>query len=79
VTCREFAEFMADYLSGELPADRCAAFEQHLRLCVNCQKYLASYRETVELGRRAFADDDRAVPATVPEELVRAILAARKA
>jgi anti-sigma factor RsiW len=70
---------MADYLAGDLPADTRAAFDHHLRLCVNCQRYLASYRETVELGRRAFADDDRAVPATVPEDLVKAILAARKA
>jgi len=79
MTCREFADFMADYLSGELPADSRSAFEQHLRLCVNCQKYLAGYEETVKLGKRAFDDDDDAVPSRVPEELVRAILAAKRA
>jgi anti-sigma factor RsiW len=78
VTCREFADFMADYLSGELPQDSRVAFEHHLRICANCQKYLAGYEATVKLGRRAFADDDAAVPAQVPEELVQAILAARK-
>jgi anti-sigma factor RsiW len=78
VTCREFAEFIADYLSGELPPDRRAAFERHLGLCVNCQKYLAGYEETVKLGKRVFADDDAAVPRQVPEELVQAILAARR-
>ena len=77
MTCREFADFIADYLSAELPQDRRSAFEQHLRLCVNCQKYLAGYEETVKLGRRAFADEDAPVPAQVPEELVQAILRAK--
>ena len=78
MTCREFADFMADYLSGELPPDARAHFEHHLSLCVNCGRYLMSYQETVKLGRKAFEDDDADVPATVPEDLVNAILAARK-
>jgi anti-sigma factor RsiW len=77
VTCREFADFMADYLSNELPPDHRRPFEHHLSLCLNCQRYLTSYRETVALGKRAFADDDAALPADVPEGLVKAILAAR--
>src|SRR5262249_37934138 len=79
VTCREFADFIAAYLSGELAPDSRPAFELHLRLCVNCQKYLAGYEETMKLGKRAFADDEAAVPDQVPEELVQAILTARRA
>jgi anti-sigma factor RsiW len=78
VTCREFADFMMDYLSGELSSESRAPFEHHLSLCANCQKYLTSYEETVKLGKRAFAVDDAALPADVPEELVKAILAARR-
>jgi anti-sigma factor RsiW len=78
VTCREFADFIADYLSGELPGNSRASFEHHLTLCVNCRKYLAGYEATVKLGQRAFDDDDAAVPPEVPEELVQAILMARK-
>ena len=78
MTCREFADFMMDYLSGELPAERRAQFEQHLSLCDNCRKYLTSYEETVKLGKAAFDDDKGAVAADVPEELVNAILAARR-
>ena len=77
MTCREFADFMADYLSGELGPELRHAFDYHLSLCVNCVRYLASYRETVALGKRAFEDQDAAVPAEVPEDLVKAILAAR--
>lgn len=76
MTCREFAEFLDAYLRGELaPAER-AEFERHLVVCEACVNYLASYRETVRLAQLAFTDE--ALPADVPEDLVRAILAARK-
>ena len=77
VTCREFADFMADYLSGELAPELRQPFDYHLSLCVNCERYLASYRETVALGKRAFDDVDAELPSEVPEDLVKAILAAR--
>ena len=77
MTCREFADFMMGYLSGELSSESRAEFERHLSLCNNCRRYLASYEETVKLGKRAFEDDDANVPSQVPEELVKAILAAR--
>ena len=76
MTCREFADFIADYLSGELPGESLAQFEHHLTLCPNCQRYLDAYRATVKLGKAAFADGGAAVPHDVPEDLVKAILAA---
>jgi len=53
-------------------------FDHHLTLCRNCVRYLAQYRETIAAGRAAFQDPEAAVPADVPEDLVRAILAARQ-
>ena len=76
--CREFAEFIADYLSGELEAEPRAAFDRHLSRCGNCRAYLSNYRQTIALGRSAFADDDAEVPVDVPEDLVKAILASRR-
>lgn len=80
MTCRDVAEFMMDYLSGELPESVRRNFESHLKACPNCVRYLANYKATIELGRRAF-DEDCGDPATagVPDDLVRAIVAARKA
>ena len=78
VTCREFADFMADYLSGELPAHTRTLFDEHLRVCPNCVTYLANYEKAVALGQRALKDDDGGVPADVPDRLVQAILAARR-
>lgn len=77
VTCREFADFIADYLSSDLPAESRREFDRHLEVCPNCVNYLRGYEETVKLGKRAFDDDDAPVPDTVPEELVQGILSAR--
>jgi anti-sigma factor RsiW len=79
VTCREFAEFIADYLSGELSPETRAQFERHLDVCPNCVAYLSNYRDTIALGRRAFADEDARLPDDVPDDLVQAILASRRA
>ena len=77
MTCREFADFIADYLSGDLSAAARDTFLQHLSVCLNCRRYLTGYEETVKLGKAAFEDGDAAVPGDVPEEIVRAILDAR--
>ena len=81
MTCRELADFIHAYLAGELPSDVQRGFEAHLEICAACREYLRAYKATVDLGRRAFAADDRdASAADVPEDLVTAILnAASKA
>jgi anti-sigma factor RsiW len=76
VTCRELADFIGDYLSGELPEATRTTFERHLSLCPNCRTYMASYEATSALGRRAF-ENDAPVPPDVPKGLIAAILSAR--
>ena len=80
LTCRDLIEFLRAYLDGELPAAMRQRFEDHVDACPPCLHYLDSYRETIALTAQAFADGgpDDAVPDEVPEELVRAILAARR-
>ena len=77
MNCREFTEFLHEYLSGNLPVDDRAAFDAHLAECPWCVAYLQNYRETILLGKAAFAPADEPLPERVPEELVQAILAAR--
>lgn len=77
MTCREIAEFLMQYTDGELPPGQRAAFKTHLSLCWECREYLQSYELTVRLARLAKSHDDEPVPASVPNELVRAILASR--
>jgi anti-sigma factor RsiW len=74
MTCREVADFLADYVSGALAADVRTQFDRHLSVCPNCRAYLATYRATIELGRRAFAIPEADAQTEVPAELVSAIL-----
>lgn len=78
ITCRELAEFLADYLADELAPEQRAEFERHLGVCPPCVAYLNTYRQTIELSRCAHGCDDPGPPAAIPDELVRAILAARR-
>ena len=75
LSCRDVIEFLAAYLDGELTQEVAGAFEVHLELCSDCVDYLAGYAETIRLGREACEGD--LLPGEVPEELLRAILAAR--
>jgi anti-sigma factor RsiW len=78
MTCREFIEFMMEYLDHELSEQERAVFDQHLSICPPCEAYLDSYKKTVELGKASFADcGDGELPHDVPEDLIEAILAAR--
>jgi anti-sigma factor RsiW len=78
MTCREFVDFVMDYLSSDLSEAARAEFERHLKACPNCVQYIESYKVTVELGRTAFDCKDEEFPKDVPEELIQAILAAQR-
>ncbi len=78
MNCREVVEFLMEYLSGELPPDQRQAFDDHLKACPDCVTYLKGYEDTVKLGKAAFRSPNERVPDEVPEELVQAILAARR-
>ena len=75
MTCRDFAEFLLEYVEGTLPADARQRFDDHLAICPDCVHYLQQYRDTVQAGQAAFDDE---LPAAVPDDLVRAILDARR-
>lgn len=77
MTCRDLVDFLMAYLDGDLPEDQRARFETHLSVCPACVVYMNTYIETVRLGKAACATLEGPVPDDVPEELVRAILAAR--
>ena len=78
MTCREFAEFIAEFLDGALASAERQTFEDHLARCRNCARYLEGYRQAVALGKQAFVDPDASLPADVPDELADAILRARR-
>lgn len=78
MTCREVIDYLMNYLDGELPAPERAEFERHLAMCPPCIDYLDAYKQTIHLGREACCGGTDA-PSTIPDDLVKAILAARSA
>ncbi len=73
IPCQELEGFMVDYLDGALPEQQRRTFDWHLRLCRDCRRYLDAYRRAIALGQAACDAPDE----PLPDELVKAILAAR--
>ena len=77
ITCRELIEFLMDYLDGSLSMERRAEVDRHLAVCPSCVEYMRSYQEAVKMAKSVMSASDE-VADGVPEELVRAVLGARK-
>ena len=75
MTCREFIEFLLEYLLGTVDREK---FDAHLAVCTSCVNYLKSYQEAVKMGKISLADPDGKLAEPPPEELVKAILASRQ-
>ena len=77
ITCKEFEDFILDFLDGNLTARQQTVFEWHMRICSECREYLAAYQRAMELGRAVLPSSDNPIPNDVPEDLIKAILEAR--
>ena len=75
MTCQEVVEFLMRYLDGELTAEEQQTFEEHLHLCPPCVVYLETYRATVQVSRFACQANDETSCQSIPEQLVKAIVA----
>jgi len=76
--CQACADFIADYLHGELDDEVRATFETHLDRCRNCRAYIEQYAMVVKAGQQACQRENEIAASAFPEELVRAILDAQK-
>ena len=76
--CKELASFLFDYVSGDLADDERTHFEFHLSKCGNCHEYLVQYQMTIKAGKIACGETSDELPKNIPEDLVKAVLAARK-
>ena len=78
MTCRDLVGFLDGYLDGGLAVGERTRFDAHLAGCPACAGYLETYRATIALAKGVLGRPDDPVPADVPEELVQAVLAARR-
>jgi anti-sigma factor RsiW len=51
ITCRELAELLIDFVSGELSPEHQERVEQHLSDCRLCMVYVETYKTTIRLTR----------------------------
>ena len=65
LTCREFTDFLMEFLDDELPLARRRLFLRHIAACRDCAAYLESYSTTVALARAAWSEPNEAVGAVV--------------
>ncbi len=77
MTCKDVNEFLMAYLDAELPEETRRGFEEHLRECSSCMRYLEQYRRTVQLEREACTPADAPAMHNVPSGLLDAIRKSR--
>ncbi len=51
MTCAELMDALVDYLAQELVIEYRETFDLHLRGCVKCESYVATYTHTVRITR----------------------------
>lgn len=64
--CRDIVDLVLAYLDGTLDPGEQQAFEEHIADCLNCWRFLQTYRETIALGRELQGE---AIPPEVYERL----------
>ena len=79
ITCRQFEDFVIDYLDDKLPARQKMVFELHLKVCRECRDYLDAYKRATEVAVRVSksSEQDEELP-KVPDDFINAVLMARK-
>jgi anti-sigma factor RsiW len=67
VNCQQFVELVTAYLEDQLPVRDRADFEEHLRMCPGCDRYLEQFRTTISaLGELP----ERSISATARDTLL---------
>ncbi len=79
IDCITFEGFILDYFDGTLTFRQKFVFDLHLLMCRECRVYLKEYKAAMDLAASQknvdFSDMDMG---EVPEDLVKAIVAATK-
>jgi len=78
LTCKEFDDFMVDYLDEDLPVWQKFMCWLHVKMCRECAHFVQKYQRSIALGKAAYDTPDGPVPDSVPEELIKAALAHRE-
>ena len=79
MTCRELADFILDYLAGQLSAETALGVRAPFGALPELRQLHRQLQATVDLAGTRSERRGGELPLEMPEELVRAILASREA
>ncbi|MCR9071386.1 MAG: zf-HC2 domain-containing protein [Alphaproteobacteria bacterium] len=79
LTCAEFQQTLDDYIDGALGRAGRMIVDIHLKTCPTCRRYMSAYRKVRDIAPRALDTDETKALGEIPEDLVLAIIMARKA
>lgn len=65
-TCKECLDLLTDYVDGQLEPSVQQALDAHLHACPPCEDFVATYKATSSVCRKALA---RAMPESVASRL----------
>jgi anti-sigma factor RsiW len=66
VECKEYLDWLSDYVEGELDPELCAEIERHMAECGDCRIVVDTLRKTITLYRNYGHEE---VPADARERL----------
>jgi anti-sigma factor (TIGR02949 family) len=75
ISCKEMFESLSAYVDGDLDESVCEQIRQHTQGCAPCEKFLDSFRHSIEISK--VAGKTAGAPPSLPEEVksvLRAIL-----
>ena len=78
MTCGEVEETLFDYVEVRLAPYARWKFDLHIKMCRECQDYLAAYKKASALGGEILGPAAAPAPTDLPDDLVEAIIAARE-
>ena len=78
ITCREFNDFIYEYVEGALTEKQVILFKRHMRVCPMCRNFLKTYIAAYKAERHILPYNDIDVPDSVPQDLIDAILDVRQ-
>ena len=76
ITCKDFEQFIVDYIDGNLTNKQRRLFEFHIKICRECKDYLDRYQLTKTLYTKNFQTKTEIREEEVPEDLIAAIIKA---
>ncbi len=74
ITCKQFNDFIFDYVGGNLSEKESVLFMRHMRVCPMCRQFLRNYIAALKASEMILPFDDTVVPESVPQDLIEAII-----